>query len=253
MVNICYIIGMKFNVCSIKKLAFCGFLVFAAFFSSCAARISGQFDQKGAGSFTVSASLQPRISALIRSFQALAGAQPGAMIIDGEGISESLAGAPGLASVSFRNAAPAAIEGPVKISRIDDFLAIGGAGGFVRFEQTAGKPGGTCIIYLDRGMGPGMLSMLSPEIAAYLEALMAPLATGEAIGKDEYLDLVGSVYGKGIADEIAESVISASIDFPGKVQSVKGGTFFGSRAEFKIPLVELLVMEMPLSYSASWN
>ena len=236
---------MKFNICR--------FLIIAVLFSSCAARISGQFDSKGAGNFTVSASLQPRISGLIRSFQALGGAQQGSNIVDGEGIAESMAGAPGIAAVSFRNTAPSAIDGQVKITRIDNFLALGSAGGIVRFEQAAGKQGGTCTIYLDRNMGPEMLALLSPEIAAYLEALMAPLATGEAMGKDEYLELVGSVYGKGIADEIAQSVISASIDFPGKVQNVKGGAFLGSRAEFKIPLLDLLVLEAPLSYSVLWN
>jgi hypothetical protein len=161
--------------------------------------------------------------------------------------------APGLASVSFRNTAPAAIEGPIKISRIDDFLASGGAGGFIRFEQAAGKTGGTCTIHLDRDMSPKMLALLSPEIAVYLEALMAPLATGEAMSKAEYLELVGSVYSKGIADEMAQSVFSASIDFPGTVQSVKGGTFSGRRAEFKIPLLDLLVLETPLNYSVIWN
>jgi hypothetical protein len=244
---------MKQTDCGLKRLLFCGFLACAALFSSCAARISGQFDQRGAGSFTVSTSLQPRISTLIRSFQAFAGAEQNSLIIDGDSVSKSMTRAPGVASVSFRNAAPAAIEGQVKISRIDDFLASGKAGGFVRFEQAAGKPGGNCTINLNREMGPEMLSMLSPEIAGYLEALMAPLATGEALGKDEYLELVGSVYGKAIADEIAQSAINVSIDFPGKVQSVKGGTFSGSRADFKIPLLELLVLETPLNYSVSWN
>jgi hypothetical protein len=245
---------MKQNDRRLKKLLVCGFLAWAALFSSCAARISGRFEQGGGGSFTISASLQPRISALIRSFQALAGgAGKDSLIIDGNSVSQSMTGAPGLASVSFRNTASSAIEGQVKISRIDDFLASGRAGSFIRFEQAAGKSGGNCTIYLDLDMGPEMLTMLSPEIEGYLEALMAPLATGEELDKDEYLELVASVYGKGIADEIAQSVVNVSIDFPGKVQRVKGGTFSGNRAEFKIPLLDLLVLETPLNYNVIWN
>jgi len=37
------------------------------------------------------------------------------------------------------------------------------------------------------------------------------------------------------------------------VQSVRGGTFSGRRAEFSIPLVDILVMETPLSYEVVWR
>jgi hypothetical protein len=65
--------------------------------------------------------------------------------------------------------------------------------------------------------------------------------------------MVSTVYGKGIADEIAQSAIRASIEFPGPVQSVRGGTFSGSRADFTIPLLDMLVLETPLSYEAVWK
>jgi hypothetical protein len=161
--------------------------------------------------------------------------------------------APGIAQVSFKNTSETSIEGPVKISRIGDFLASGGAEGFIRFEQGPGRAGGRCTVNLRRELGPEILSRISPEVTVYLEALMAPLATGEELTRAEYLKLVESMYGKGIADEISASAISASVDFPGPVQSVQGGTFSGARAVFQIPLLDLLVLERPLVYEVTWR
>jgi len=233
---------------------------------SCATQINGSLRGDGQADLQIRAALEPRISALIGSFTAVSGAaQPDATapILDGPAIAASMSSAPGIASVSFKNTTPAAIEGPVKIAQIGDFLAAGSKNArFINFEQNArggaasggaSTTGGRCTINLSLDSGPEILTLISPEISEYLAALMAPLATGEALTKAEYLELVGSVYGRGIADEISKAVIRASIDFPGTVQSVKGGTFSGRRAEFAIPLPDILALETPLSYEVVWR
>ncbi|MDR1318524.1 MAG: hypothetical protein LBJ90_02790 [Treponema sp.] len=230
-------------------------LASAVLLSSCAAKITGGLGASGSGDFIVTAGLQPKVSALIRSFKALAGeTDPRAPVIDGAAIAQSMSSAPGVASVSFRNSAPAAIEGPVRISRISDFLAPaedGQARGFIRFEQA--PEGGRCTITLSRESGPGILSLVSPDISAYLEALMAPLATGEELDRAGYLELVSSLYGPGLAEEISQARITAAIEFPGPVQSIRGGKFSGSKAEFDIALLDLLVLETPLDYEVVWR
>jgi hypothetical protein len=165
-----------------------------------------------------------------------------------------MSSAPGVASVSFKNTSPAAIEGPVKIAKIGDFLAPGTAG-FITFEQNArgGASGGKCTINLSLASGPEILALISPEISDYLSALMAPLATGEVMTKAQYVILVSSVYSRNIADEISKAVIRASIEFPGPVQSAQGGTFSGRRADFAVPLLDILVLETPLSYEVVWR
>jgi hypothetical protein len=160
--------------------------------------------------------------------------------------------APGVASVSFRNTGPVALEGTVKIANIGDFLSpAGGKGGFITLEE--GRAGGKLTINLNRESGPGILTLVSPEITEYLEALMAPIATAEVLTKAEYLGLVASIYNKPVADEISGGSIRASIDFPGTVISVRGGTYTGKRVEFVIPLLDLLVLEKPLSYEVTWK
>jgi hypothetical protein len=95
--------------------------------------------------------------------------------------------------------------------------------------------------------------MISADVRDYLSALAAPAATGERLSRGEYLDLVGSIYGPGLADEIAAARITASIGLPGPVSSVKGGTLAASQARFDIALVDLLVLEKPLEYEVVWR
>jgi len=225
-----------------------GFLAVLGALCSCAARIDGSLAADGSASLSVSVSLEPRMTAMMQALAA-AGGQSGP-VLDGPSLSRSMSAAPGVASASLRNTMPWAVEGQVRISAIGDFLAAADGTGFITFTQ---GNGGHCEINISRGNGPVMLGLLSPEIADYLSALMAPIATGEDMSRAEYLELVASFYNKGISDEIAGSRIRASIDFPGAVTSVSGGTFSGRRVNFDIALLDLLVLETPLSYEVRWR
>jgi len=216
--------------------------------SSCAARIDGSLSGDGSAVLSVKLLLEPRITSLIRSLSA-AGGQSGGNVLDGQAISKSMSAAPGIASVTFKNTAASSIEGQIKISDLNEFLSIAGKN-FIVFERN--KQGGRCEIIINRDIGPVMLEQLSLEISDYLNALMAPIASGEEMTKSEYLELVASFYNKSISDEIASSKIIASIDFPGNITSVKGGTFSGRKANFNIPLLDLLVLETPAVYEVRW-
>jgi len=215
---------------------------------SCAARIDGALAADGSAAVSLSLSLEPRMAAMIRTLAAASG-QSGP-VLDGPSIANSMSAAPGVASASLRNTSPSAVEGQVRISRIGDFLTAADGRGFIVFEQSSG---GRCEININRENGPMILEFLSPEIAGYLNALMAPLATGEEMSRTEYLELVSSFYNKAISDEIAASAVRASIEFPGNVTSVRGGTFSAIRANFDIPLVDLLVLETPINYEVRWE
>jgi hypothetical protein len=182
----------------------------------------------------------------------MAGGTAGASVLNGEAISRSMSAAPGVESAVLRNTGSTALEGPVKITKIGDFLAPArDKSGFIVFEEEGA--GGRLRIRLNRELGPDILTLISPEVTDYLSALMAPIATSEALSRSEYLELVGSVYGKPIADEISRASIRASVDFPGPIRSVQGGKFSGKRAEFDVPLLDLLVLESPLAYEVTWN
>jgi hypothetical protein len=238
-----------------KKFQGCVLLIFLlalcpVFLPSCAMRINGSLDANGSAVLFVDVSLGTRMAALIRSLSAVAG-QADAPVLDGNAVAQSMARAPGIASVTLRNTSPSAIEGQVRILQINDFLSVAGRG-FITFQQIAGA-GGSCVINIDRTTSPEILELFSSEISDYLNALMAPIASGEELNKLEYLELVANFYNRAISDEIASSRIHASINFPGTVTSVRGGTFSGRRAVFDIPLIDLLVLETPLSYEVRWS
>jgi len=239
----------------IKKL-FPAFVLTALLpaFTSCALRIDGSLRADGQADLGISAGLKPKISELILNFRVISRtATRDALILDGPDIARSMSSAPGIASVIFKNTAPASIEGPVRISRINDFLSNGRAGGLIDFEQKNAAGEGYCAVNLSIDSGPWILGLLSSEISGYLGALMAPIATSEKMTKREYLDLVASFYGRAIADEISGSVIRATVNFPGAIQRVKGGTFSGTKAEFEIPLPDIMVLETPLNYEVVWK
>ena len=228
-----------------------GALLWSLVFCSCGAAISGVLERGGAGDFEVSAALTPAFAAKMGDFMSFSGAGSGPLI-DAAEIARSMSGAPGMDRVSFRNTGPAALEGPVRIARLGDFLAPSGGAGFIDFTENPGG-GGRALITLDRETVPAMLSLISPDVVYYLNFLFAPIVTGERIDKEEYLAQIGLFHSPEVAEELSGSEIRVSVGFPGPLVSVRGGVFSGRTAEFVIPLVDLLVLSRPLSYEAVWG
>jgi hypothetical protein len=243
------------------KMKAASLLALAFFCVSCSARISGQLAADASGTLRLQAGLEPNMTALARGLAGFGSGGAGnaaaasAPILDAAALSRSLRAAPGVASAELRNSGQERIEGTVTVNRIGDLLASDstGAGRFITYTAPTPSAPGRLSVRMDRNAAPAILARLSPEGAAYLSALMAPAATGEALSKTEYLALVESIYGKGVAGEIAAGRVSAAITLPGQVASVKGGASSGREARFDIPLLDILVLETPLDYEITWN
>ena len=241
---------------TIKKSTFVLLALLAAALSSCSARIEGAVTTGGAAELTLISSLEPRTAGLIRSIRGFMGDAQDGPILDGPVMSRSMAAAPGIRAVSLRNTGPAALEGSISISKVGDFLFAGESPGaearrrFITFNE--GEGSSFLIIYMDMDTAPDLFSSLSPEVEEYLLALLAPAVLGEASTRQEYLDLISVIYGRAQAAEIAAARILVSIEFPRPPASVQGGRASGRRAEFDIPLVDLLVLEEPLRYEVRW-
>jgi hypothetical protein len=246
-----YITAMKTNN-SRKVISLClllGVSLVVLPFYSCASMIKGTISADSSAELTVvDAALQPRMTALIRTLTSAAG-QTDEPILNGAVITQSILKSPGVTYALLKNTSQSSVAGIVQIKNINEFLGFMGNNKFIAFDQTAK----ICQININRENAPVMLSLLSPEIMGYLNALMAPAATGENMSKSEYLELIAMFYSKAISDEIAASQIRASVEFPGTITSVKGGTFSGRQANFDIPLLDILVLEVPLSYEVKWN
>ena len=224
-------------------------------FFSCSSRIDGVVREGGAAELKLQTALEPRTSALIRSFRGFMGEAADTPVLDGRAISLSMAAAPGVRSVSLVNTGPEAMDGSISITNVGDFLASGIAinGGGNRFITfTEGRDASSIVVVLDRNSAPDLIARLSPEVEEYLMALMAPVVIGEPDSRLEYIALISAVYGRPLANEISEAKIRASIEFPRSIKTIRGGTSAGRQAEFEVPLLDVLVLESPLRYEVSW-
>jgi hypothetical protein len=243
----------RFRLLSLLLAGFC-------VLSGCSAWVEGTLKEGGAAGLSVRASMEKRISALIRGFSEFTGAQADAPVPDAGIITLSLTGAPGIEKASFRNTSPESFEGTIRVSRIDEFLAVSGGKGrkFITLEESAsgGRPSGRLALNLDFESAGEILPLFSAEIRDYLSVILAPVALGEKQSRADYLKDVAFFFGKAdgpvIAAEIAAARIGLAVDFPGPIIAVEGGTFSGRRAEFSLPLLDLLVLETPLHYEVRW-
>ena len=218
---------------------------------ACSARIEGLVREGGEAEISLKTSLEPRTTSLLRSLRGFMGEASSPPILDGESISRSMAAAPGIRAVSLKNTGQETLEGTILISQVGDFLSSGG-NTFITYTQGRESGRSSIVVVLDLNSAPGIISRLSPEVEEYLSALMAPAAQGERMTRQEYLALVASIYGKPLADEIAAARILAGIEFPRQIVSIRGGNAVGRRAEFDVPLQDILVLEEPLRYEVNW-
>ena len=206
----------------------------------------------------ITASLEPRISTIIRAMGSVMGGAGSDIILDGASIGMSIAAVPEVQSAVLVNTGPAALDGRIVINKIDDFLSVTGKTPFIKYSENRinGQSTGRILISLDLETAPDFLTLLSEEAVNYLVALMAPAALGEPLTKSEYLFLVSTVYGQAAANEIRDAKINAVIQLPGPVKTVTGGSANsvanGARANFEIPLIDILVLETPQSWEITW-
>ena len=175
-------------------------------------------------------------------------------VIDAEYINQGLAASPGIALSALKNKPPQDIEGKINISHLETVLAAqkSAASGLdgIGYKKTA--DGGIFTVKLNRKNGAAILTNISRDFADYVSVFFAPIATGEELSKQAYLDLLRDVYGKPIADEVNASVITLSLDFPAAIKSAQGVRYSGSRARIELPLVDLLVLENEITYEITW-
>lgn len=241
-----------------------GTIFFALLLSACSGRVSGSLRSDGSADLYLEISLESQMSALIRSISNLAnrGSSPAGAreppLLDGAAMARSISAAPGVTAVTMGNPNPSTVAGSIRISQVDQFLAFRASAAaenrFITYSPGLSRQMESSMrIHLDRLNAPRLLALFSEDIRDYLSTLIAPVATGEVLGKEEYLNLVTSFYGKPLADEMAAAHITVVFGFPSPINSVKGGAFSGTQARFTIPLVDLLVLDVPLEYEVVWQ
>jgi hypothetical protein len=224
----------------------CAVLVFCA---GCETKIEGEIDRDGRTGLRVSAALGPRISALIRGLSARSAGAPQALLPAAE-LERAFRAIDGIETAVWTQKTPSAVDGRLVIRKIGELLPPE-TRGVIRWEQR--DAGGKALIKIDREKGPAFIALLSQELSDYLSTLMAPIVTGEELTQEEYLELVSSVYGAEIAQEISAARVAIRLSFPQPLSSVRGGSAAGNQARFDTPLVAFLVLEKPLVFEIEWG
>ncbi|MDR2659913.1 MAG: hypothetical protein LBC27_08015 [Spirochaetaceae bacterium] len=221
--------------------------------ASCSTRINGEIHSNGRAEIIVKSSLQPVISNILKNLAARGGG--GKRILDAALLNRSISRMVGVEAATLDNTAGNSVEGRIVISDVRVFLNSAASavkqGSFAYWEET--PYGGSFKLNMTRDTGHTFLSLLAPELVDYLSVLMAPIATGEIIDKAGYLELLASVYGPAIADELTRSNLVLSIYYPGPVERMPFGTYRGNHTEFTIPLLDVLVLDVPIVYEVVWT
>ena len=226
---------------------------------SCSSQVNGVLKEGGAADLSMKASLAPSMTNIIRSLKMVMdstglGNSDTDQILDGPTMSRSMETSPGVDSVKLVNTGPAALEGTIIISKVEDFLSSGEGDSFITYSERRvdGKPAGSVLVNIDRKTIPVLLQYMSAEATDYLITLMAPAILDEDIPRTEYLFLISTIYGRALADEMRTAEIKLEIELPGPVKFISGGVSEGTKAVFNIPVLDLLVMEKPLSWEINW-
>lgn len=191
--------------------------------------------------------IKPKVAALLSDLGGTAKSSD-RPLISAASVTASLQKIPELSQIVAKNQVPQGLEGRLRVANPEKLSQR-----FPFVTQKLGSGASLFSLTLSRETTPQLLSLFTAEVRDYLDALMAPIASGEKQTSGEYLALLTSVYGKTIAQEIESSLISLEIQVPGTITQVIGGTWTGNRAVFNIPLVDLLVMQKPLVYQISWK
>ncbi len=233
--------------------------------TSCSGEITGSLGANGSAKIRAKSALLPSVSALIGAVAANSGTG-GSSILDAVILSKSLKAERGVESAEFRNTTRDGVEGTVSLSQVHDFLTPNqrfNEARFISCEQTTA--GGKLSLTLSRANAPEIARSLSPDMTDYLSCLMSPGFTkdwGFITTKDEYLRQLKITYntlrsnrglGNALASDLQKAEVRVIVELPGTVTVVRGGTFTGNRAEFKVPALDLLVLEKPLVYEATWK
>jgi len=89
-----------------------------------------------------------------------------------------------------------------------------------------------------------LYKLLPDTMQSYIDLCMAPLFFGEPMSQTEYVDLIASVYGQALADELKRSKIKISLFAPNDEKKAS--------KTVELPLAELLTSTKPVSFSIKW-
>lgn len=126
----------------------------------------------------------------------------------------------------------------------------------VRFASVVSVEKHSLTLNLSPATMRALYASMDLQTRSYVDLFMAPVFTGEPMSGGEYTALIASVYGKDLAQEIADARMEITLSAPRGEKAAScsnaGAKLSGRSARFSIPLLDLLVLEEPQAYRITW-
>lgn len=126
----------------------------------------------------------------------------------------------------------------------------------VRFASVVSVEKHSLTLNLSPATMRALYASMDLQTRSYVDLFMAPVFTGEPMSGGEYTALIASVYGKDLAQEIADARMEITLSAPRGEKAAScsnaDAKLSGRSARFSIPLLDLLVLEEPQAYRITW-
>ena len=126
----------------------------------------------------------------------------------------------------------------------------------VRFASVVSVEKHSLTLNLSPATMRALYASMDLQTRSYVDLFMAPVFTGEPMSGGEYTALIASVYGKDLAQEIADARMEITLSAPRGEKAAScsnaGAKLSGRSARFDVPLLDLLVLEEPQAYRITW-
>lgn len=219
---------------------------------SCSIRPDVTLNPDGSGEALVRVSVQKFFSEYLRDLAEFSGAArpAGVGVFDEKEIREAFAKRPGVTVKSVRVPKPEELEIALAFRSIDDLVRGEkelAETGVVTFRNDGGTR--TLRLHLDQ-KNFAKLAALAPSEDGSTETLLSVFGPQEGveITEEEYLEAMAFTLGEQGPKAIKDSFVEVNVTVRGTLVSQKGGAAKGNTVTFRIPLLELLLLDTPVDW-----
>lgn len=230
-------------------MIFAGVLILASgFFASCASSAAIKAD--GSLGLELKAEVPPSLGAKLR---ALSGKEAGARLFDPATIRRSIEARPELRLAELSSAGPDSFS--ASLSVLDLAAALGkselGKKGLVRLSK---GPGWTELsLRLARGQGRAMLELFPGIDEELVDALSPPALEEDPLSEAEYRTMLTSLLGSKAMAGLEASSLALDLQAPAQVLDSEGGKLSGGVLKVRVPILDLLCLEKPVTIRLRWR
>lgn len=234
------------------------FVILAALLlGSCASSLTLSVNPDGSGILAVDAGIPEATAARLQSFRSVAAdagaGEPAAPFFDARAIRAETE-ARGLSAIIAETPSPNRFRGSFSMRSVSDAVSDPelSKAGLIALTTSSGES--TLSFSISRENAQ-VLPVLFPGMDPYiLEALSPPALDPYPVTADEYREMLAALLGQTALKELASAAAQIQIRTPGPITRSSGGKLSGGQSfTARLPLLELLVLEKPLSFSVSWR